>query len=327
MKTDYYQLLGVAKDATPDVIKKAYRKLAMQFHPDKNPGNKQAEDKFKQVSEAYAVLSDADKRKKYDAFGNAEAFHGAYSNEDIFRDFNLDDILSQFGMKNSGWGNFKFRRGQGGTQAGAGGGPGSVFDDLFGGAAAAAGGSPGAGPARRGPAQAPTKGQDAEVHITISFHEAMNGTERPLRLHIDGEDRELTVRIPTGISTGKKLRIKGEGHRGTAGRGDLHLVVTVADDPRFERKGNDLHVLAMVRPSVLLLGGQAEVDTLHGRKNIKVPSGTATGTLIRIKKQGAPILGKTNEHGDLYVRVESAGVSALTDAQRAAAEALRDAGL
>lgn len=332
MKTDFYQLLGVAKDATPDALKKAYRKMAMQYHPDRNPGDKAAEEKFKQMSEAYAVLSDPEKRKKYDAFGSAEAFNGAYSTEDIFRDFNMDDILQQFGMKGSGWGNFKFRRGAGGAAGGpggpggpggvGGGGAGSIFDDLFGGGGG--GGAPGTRARPPGPAP---RGQDAEVPITIGFHEAMHGTDRPLKLHIDGEDRDLTVRIPAGIATGKKLRIKGEGHRGAAGKGDLHLSVTVAEDPRFERKGDDLYTTAQVRPSTLLLGGQVEVETLKGKRNVKVSQGTSSGAMVRVRKQGAPVLGKAGEHGDLYVRLEVTPPATLSDDQKRAAEALRDAGL
>lgn len=317
MKKDYYQVLGVAKDATPEAIKKAYRKMAMQFHPDRNAGDKTAEEKFKDVSEAYAVLSDEAKRKKYDTFG-AEGFAQNYSTEDIFRDFNMDDILSQFGMKGSGWGgSFKFRRGAGGAPGGApaGAGGGSMFDDLFGGGG------------RGRPQGPPAKGADAEVPITISFHESMHGSERPLRLSIDGEDHELTVRIPPGISTGKRLRVKGEAHRGPGGKGDLHLMVTVGDDPRFERKGDDLHTTAVVKPSVLLLGGSLEVETLHGKKRIKVAPGTSTAALVRIKHQGAPVLGKPTEHGDLYVRMDVEAPVTLTDEQRAAAEALREAGL
>jgi curved DNA-binding protein len=318
MKKDYYQVLGVAKDAGQDVIKKAYRKLAMEHHPDRNAGDKGAEEKFKDVSEAYAVLSDEAKRKKYDAFG-AEGFAQNYSTEDIFRDFNVDDILSQFGMKGSGWGgSFKFRKGAGGAPGAAGaagGGSASIFDDLFGGGG------------RGRPQGPPAKGADAEVQITLGFHEAMHGGERPIHLSIDGEDHEMTVRIPPGISTGKRLRVKGEGHRGPGGKGDLHLMVTVAADPRFERQGDDLHTTAKVKPSALLLGGSVEVGTLHGKKSIKIAAGTSTAALVRIKKQGAPILGRPTEHGDLYVRLDVEAPAPLTEAQRKASELLRDSGL
>ena len=315
MKSDYYALLGIAKDATPDEVKKAYRKLAMQHHPDRNQGDKTAEEKFKQVSEAYAVLSDPDKRKKYDAYGSADAFSQNVSTDDIFKDFNLDDILSQFGMRSSGWGNFKTRRAGGAPGAGGGNGNGSVFDDLFGGGQTAT------------RERTPRKGQDAELPLTIPFHDAMFGGERPIALQIDGEERRLTVRVPAGISTGKKLRVKGEGHKGAGGRGDLHLLVTVEEDPRFERKGDDLHTTAHVLPSTLLLGGSADVDTLHGRKRIKVTGGVASGTQVRVRGQGAPVLGKADARGDLYVRLEVHFEGPLTDEQTAAIERLRDVGL
>lgn len=310
MKTDYYALLGVAKEATPEEIKKAYRKLAMQFHPDRNQGDKAAEEKFKQVSEAYAVLSDPEKRKKYNAFGSADAFSQNVSTDDIFRDFNLDDILSQFGMKSSGWGNFKARRGPGG-----GGGGGSIFDDLM--------GAGGATTRER----AVKKGDDAEVALTIPFHDAMFGGERPLVLRIGGEERKLTVKIPAGICSGKKLRVRGEGHRSAGGNGDLHLLVTVEADPRFERRGDDLHTSAQVPFSTLLLGGSADVDTLAGKKRIKVTGGQPSGIQVRVRGQGAPVLGKSDERGDLYVRLEAHVEGPLSDEQRAAAERLREVGL
>lgn len=315
MKTDYYTLLGVAKDAPPEAIKKAYRKMAMQYHPDRNPGDKAAEEKFKQVSEAYAVLSDAEKRKKYDAYGSADAFSQHVSTEDIFKDFNIDDILSQFGMRGSGWGNFRTRKGGAGV--------GSIFDDLFGGnpAAATAG-----RPRPTAHAEAP-KGRDAEVAIVVSFAEAMHGGERHLRLTIGGEDRQLKVRIPAGISTGKKLRVRGEGHKSALGAGDLNLMVTVEPDPRFERKGDDLHTVAVVAPSTLLLGGSVEVETLEGKKSIKVAAGTSTTAVVRIRKHGAPLLGKAGERGDLYVKLEVGSCGSLSEPQQQAALALRAAGL
>ena len=319
MKKNYYDVLGVAKTADADQIKAAYRKKAKEFHPDRNPGDKSAEDKFKDVSEAYAVLSDDAKRKKYDSFG-AENFAQAHSTDDILRDFNIDDILSQFGMRGSGWGNFGGRgRARVNVNTSTGGGGSSIFDDLF-------SGFGGGGGAPKRP-QAPAKGAEAQVAITVSFHEAMFGGERPLHLNVGGEDRKFTLRIPPGIASGKRLRVKGEGHRGTGGTGDLSLLVTVAPDPRFERQGDDLHTVAPVKPSTLLLGGAVEVETLHGRKSLTVAAGTTTDQLIRIRKQGAPVLGKSGQHGDLFVRLVVLAAGELTTAQRTAAEALRDAGL
>ncbi|MSP90416.1 MAG: J domain-containing protein [Myxococcales bacterium] len=330
MKRDYYTLLGVPHDASPDVIKKAYRKLAAKHHPDKNPGNQEAEEKFKQVAEAYAVLSDVEKRKKYDTFG-AEQFSRSHTQEDIFKDVNFDDLLQQFNLRWSGWGTSRAAKGGGGRAPGVG----SILEDFFGGTAATAtaprpgappGPSPGNGRGARaagGPA-----GHDAEVPITVSFAEAMDGTERDLRLNIGGEDRKFTVRIPAGVETGQRLRVRGEGHVGPGGRGDLHLLVTVEADGRFERKGNDVYVTAQVRPSALVLGGSVEVDTLRGRRNVKIAVGSTSAALIRVRGQGSPVLGKTDQRGDLYVRLEVLGAAGpLTDEQRKAAEQLRAAGL
>ena len=310
MKSDYYAQLEVPRDASADAIKKAYRKAAMKYHPDKNPGDKAAEEKFKQVSEAYAVLSDETKRKQYDQFGDSR-FHSEHSTEDILRDFNLDDILSQFGMRGSGWGNFKFRRG-GGAPAAA-----SPFDDLFG----------NAGARGRGRAEPPPAGADAEVSLLVPFLDAMHGGEKQIQLSIDGEQRDLNVKIPAGIATGKKLRVKGEGHRGPGGKGDLYLIVTVDVDARFDRRGNDIHTTAYLPPSSFLLGGPVEVETLSGKKTIKVAGGTSSGAVVRVRKQGAPLLGKSGEHGDLYVKLEVAVPRELSDEQRTAAEALKAAGL
>ena len=324
MKTDYYTLLGVAKDASADEIRKAYRKMAMQYHPDRNQGSKAAEEKFKQISEAYAVLTDPAKRKTYDTVGSADAFAQNHSTEDILKDLNMEDLLSMFGMKNSGWGNFK----AGGQASGGGAGFSSVIEELFGRSArGSAHVGTGTQPPRGRPQPPQTKGHDAEVPIMISFEEAMRGVERHLRLNIDNEERELKVRIPAGVATGKRLKFRGKGHKGAAGNGDLTLVATVQDDPRFERKDDDLHTVALVRPSVLLLGGSVEVDTLEGKKSIKIAAGTSSAALVRIRNHGAPTLGKEGERGDLYVKLEVHVAAPLSEAQQQAATAMRDAGL
>jgi len=309
MAKDFYATLDVERGATADEIKKAYRKLAMEFHPDRNPDDASAEERFKDVSEAYAVLSDPDKRKQFDAFGS-DRFGERFSTEDILKDFNLDDILSQFGMKSSGWGGFSFRRG--GPPGGAGGG--SIFD-MFGGGAQ----RPGSRPAQLG--------SDAEVPIEVSFYEAMHGSERQLQVRIDGQQRDLTIRIPAGIRSGKKLRVKGKGHAGPGGSGDLLLVVQVASDERFERDGDDLRTSARVNVSDLLLGGTVSVETLAGERQLKVKAGTASGTRLRIRGAGAPVLGASEKHGDLYVKLEVVPPDSLDEAQQAAAEALRESGL
>lgn len=316
MAKDFYSTLGVERGASADEIKKAYRQLAMKYHPDRNPGDQAAEERFKDVSEAYAVLSDPDKRKHFDSFGS-EQFGQRFSTEDILRDFNIDDILSQFGMKSSGWGGFSFRRGGGGASGGPGmGGAGSIFD-MFGGG--------GGGP--RQPMERPPVGSNAEVPLEVSFYEAMHGSERGLQVRIDGEQRDLSVRIPPGIRSGKKLRVKGKGHSGPGGPGDLLLIVRVSADDRFERQDDDLHTNAQVLPSDLLLGGTVTVETLTGERRLKVQAGTASGTRLRIRGAGAPVLGKGERRGDLYVRLEVTPPAELDESQRAAAEALRESGL
>lgn len=316
MAKDFYDTLGVAREASSDEIKKAYRKLAMKYHPDRNPDDATAEEKFKDVSEAYAVLSDSDKRKKYDTYGDSQ-FHQQFTTEDILRDFNIDDILNQFGMKNSGWG-FHNRGGARGSARGGGGGGGSIFDMFSG----------GGGRSRPTPTQRPQpKGRDAEVPLTVSFHESMKGAERSLTVHIDGEDVALKVRVPAGIETGKKLRVKGKGHRGPAGSGDLYLVVEVADDERFERKGTHLHTVAEVPPSLLLLGGLVEVETLDGPKTLRVGAGTSSDRVLRVRGAGAPTLGRSEDRGNLYVALQVRVPETLDEAQKEAAESLRAAGL
>ncbi len=313
MAKDFYETLGVAKDATADEIKKAYRKLAMKFHPDRNPDDASAEDRFKDVSEAYAVLSDEDKRKRYDTVGDS-GFHQQFSTEDILRDFNIDDILSQFGMKSSGWG----FGGGGGARGSARGGRdaagGSIFD-MFGGGGR---GRPGQQQQQR---QQP-RGRDAEVPLTVSFHEAMKGAERSLTIHMDGGDVTLTIRVPAGIETGKKLRAKGKGHRGPGGPGDLYLLIDVAPDERFERKGDNLHTTAAVVPSTLLLGGRITVETLEGEKVLRVGPGTSSDKVLRVRGAGAPILGKTEARGSLYVALVVRVPETLNEAQIEAANAL-----
>ena len=311
MRKDYYAVLGIEKGASADEIKKAYRKLAMQFHPDRNQGDPSAEERFKEVSEAYAVLSDTEKRQQYDTFGDTR-FHQQWSTEDIFRDFNIDDILSSFGMRGSGWGNFRARG------AGAGG-PGASFFDMFG----------GGGRTRPDPRQAPPRperGRNAELPISISLYEAVHGSERTIEIKLDGSSKDLTVRIPAGIETGKKLRLRGKGHEGPGGAGDLMLVVKVEEDPRFERRGADLYTVAKVPPSTLLLGGSAEVETFDGNRSLRIEAATPSGRQLRIRGAGVPRLG-SSDRGDLYVRLEIAMPERLDEDQLAAARALREAGL
>src|ERR1035437_9783337 len=198
MNTDYYKILGIDKTASSEEIKKAYRKLAVKYHPDKNPGNKEAEEKFKKMSEAYAVLSDVEKRKQYDNVGSDD-FSQRYTQEDIFRDFDINQILRDLG----------FAGGVGGRKRSqhAGGDP---YADLFGG-----------GHHR----QTPRKGGDLEYNLAITLEEAVLGAEKKLAFNNDGKVDEINIKIPPGINTGKKLRLTGKGLQGSHGgpSGDLYL--------------------------------------------------------------------------------------------------------
>ncbi|MBI5815223.1 MAG: DnaJ domain-containing protein [Nitrospinae bacterium] len=313
MSKDYYELLGVKRDADEKELKKAYRKLAKQYHPDKNPGNKAAEDKFKEISEAYAVLSDKDKRAKYDRFGH-DRFHQTYSQQDIFNGANFQDIFSEmgiggnifemfFGGGRGGGGRIRFEQGGGGMGGGFG------YDPFAG---------------QRGAA----RGQDFETEMTVSLREAVKGCERPLTLRTPDGVQTLTVKIPAGIETGKKLRLKGKGGKAPRGgeAGDVYVVITVAEDPVFKREGADLYVDAHVEYSKLILGGAVAVETLDGERTIKVAPGADPGKMIRIKGGGAPML-KGGGHGDLYVKLRVKAPAHPTDEQKKLAAKLAEQGL
>jgi curved DNA-binding protein len=285
---DYYKALGVERNATAEELRKVFRKLAMQYHPDRNPGDKAAEERFKEINEAYAVLSDPEKRKKYDTFG-AEGFGQRFSREDIFSGFDLNTIFEDLGVR-----------------MGAGG---SVFDALFGrstgGSRAGRGarGAWGAGPQGFGGAGA-QPGADAAADLMIGFFESIRGGERVVSVPGPGGGREqVTVRIPAGISSGKKLRVRGKGKASPFGgaRGDLYLTVVVAPDPVFTRDGDDVRCEVRVPPSALVLGGTVEVPTLSGPRRVKVKAGTQAGAQIRLAGQG--VQRANGKHGNLYARL------------------------
>ncbi len=298
MAKDYYGVLGVAKEASADEIKKAYRKLALKYHPDKNPGDKKAEEKFKEITEAYAVLSDPEKRKQYDQFGEA-GFHQRYSQEDIYRDFDVGDIFREFGF---------------GTD--------DIFSHLFGGAA----GGRGRTGFFRGGAPQQIKGQDLLMRITIPFRQAVQGGERRIEYRRDGRVETLQVRIPPGVETGKRLRVSGKGGASPSGgaAGDLFLEITVEADPVFHRDGDDLHVKVRVPFSGASLGTTVDVPTLEGTKRVKVPSGLQSGGKIRLKGYGVPVRGTK---GDLYAIVDVEVPTKLTEKQKKLLEELSKEGL
>lgn len=303
--SDYYKILGVDKSADEKTIKNAYRKLAMKYHPDKNQGDKAAEEKFKELSEAYAVLSDKEKRQKYDMFGS-DKFHQQYSQEDIFRDVDLGDILRGFGFGGFSTG--------GSRQAHV------NFSDLF-------GGGMNFNNMRGGISGRP--GRDLTHKLTVSFREAVLGGDRDLSFRAPDGIKNVSVKIPGGIETGKRLRLAGKGESGTgnAPAGDLYLEVVVQDDNVFERDGDDLIVKGRVSFTQAILGGKIEIPNIEGEaKTIKIPPGTQSGTKIRIKGQGAKRLGKPGR-GDLYVVVHVSVPHKLTSAQKKMIEELEKEGL
>ena len=357
-KRDYYEVLGVSRDVSADELKKAYRKLAVKFHPDKNPGDKTSEDKFKEIGEAYDILSDDQKRAAYDRYG-----HGAFANGgggssgggfhdpfDIFRDV-----------------------------FGGGGGGGGVFESFFGG-----GGGGGGGRQRR---DGPQRGADLRYGIEISLEDAAHGTEREIEYdrqavcktctgsgstsgsgkkscrtcggvgqvissrgffqiqqncpdcqgsgevisdpckHCSGSGRtkertKLRVKIPAGIEEGSRLRSGGNGDYGAKGgpAGDLYIVVQIKAHELFEREGDDLHCQMPLSFSTAALGGETTVPTLDGKANLKIPAGTQNGTTFRLRGKGIKTLGESH-HGDLYVHVTIAVPTKLSAEQKAHLEA------
>ena len=222
MAKDYYAVLGVEKTASTEAIKKAYRKLAIKYHPDKNPGDKQAEERFKEITEAYAVLSDAEKRRQYDQFGEA-GFHQRFSQEDIFRNVDLNTIFREFGF--------------GGDD---------LFGQLFGGRGASFHGGRGR----------PIKGQDLLLRLAIPFRQAILGGERHIDLTRHGHAEPIKVRIPPGVETGQKLRLAGKGAPSPMGGppGDLYIEIRIKQHEIFERDGDDLHCKVPVALTTAALG-------------------------------------------------------------------------
>ena len=311
---DYYEILGVAKGATQDEIKKAYRKLALKYHPDKNAGNKEAEEKFKKISEAYAVLSDKKKREEYDTYGSS-GFHQRYSQEDIFRGFDINDILRQFGFsgssfQSSGW--FRTNRGPAG------------FEDLFN-HTGGMGGSCGGGSCR----PQPIRGEDLTYGITISLNDVLHGAEKTINLRQNGRDNNISVKIPKGIEAGKRLRLTGKGSPSMTGgpAGDLYLKINIAPHPVFTRDGDDLLMEKRIPFSEACLGTKIEVETLDGKKlKVKVPAGVQQESKLRLKGHGLPS-DPTGSRGDIYVKIAVRIPEKLSREQKKAVKALAEVGL
>ncbi len=333
---DYYEILGVERGANQDVIKKAYRKLAMQFHPDKNPGNKEAEEKFKEAAGAYEILSDPDKRAKYDRFGH-QAFQGSggFGGGGGFQD--VEDIFSHFG---------------------------DIFGDIFG----MGGMGGGAGQRRRSHNQS-RKGADLRYILELSLKEVVTGIEKDIEFDCDescstckgsgaeegtkpetcstcggqgqvvrqqgffqmastcpscqgkgqmikskcknckgrgrtSKHRKIRVTVPAGVDNGTRLRVAGEGEGGYQGGhpGDLYVEMRIADDDRFERRENDVIGSLSISYLQAILGGEVEAETITGKEKINIPAGIQVGEMIRLSGQGIPQL-RGSRRGDLYFEV------------------------
>lgn len=316
MAEDYYQLLGVEKSASKDEIKKAYKKLAMKYHPDKNKGDKKAEEKFKKINEAYAVLGNDEKRKQYDSFG-AEGFSNRYTQEDIFRGFDINDIFEEFGF---GSDIFSTIFGGGGGKRSQ---QGSPFTFHFNGD----GGDPFGRQAHTRQSARP-QNLDRELELKLTLEEAINGGKKTISFNAgEGMDR-ISITIPPGIEEGKKLKVKGKGsadhHSGQ--RGDLYCRVSISPHPDYKREGKDLVVEKEVKLTELVLGGKVNVTTLdNARYELKIPPLSKNNSFLRIKGKGVPY--GNGKQGNLLVKLTAKIPDNLTDEQRKLFEQLAESGL
>ena len=317
---DYYSILGVNRNASEKEIKQAFRRLARKHHPDVNPGDKAAEERFKEISQAYEVLADKDKRQKYDQFGDqwqyADQFAKAGGQTPPFQGFDFGDLF--------GGGARTYHYGAEGLD--------SLFDELLRGS--------------RGGAYAgrfSRRGQDFEQPVEVTLEEAFSGTSRLLSLQVEepcatcggsgriqnvpcstcrgrgtiSQVKKLEVKIPAGVKTGSRVRIAGKGGQGYRGgaRGDLYLAIRVKPHQTFERRGDDLHVRVSVPLATAVLGGEVKVPTLKGELALKIPSETQNGRLFRLAGQGMPRLGETSR-GDLKAEVNVALPAKLSSEER-----------
>lgn len=298
-KKDYYKILEVPRTASQEDIKKAYRKLAIKYHPDKNPNNPQAEQRFKELNEAYEVLSDPEKRKKYDQFGEnwefAEQYAGAGARgygygggKGTYTTFSFDDIFDNESGSNSDGG---FR---------------DIFESIFG---------------ERFSGKKAKKEQDVQGTIEISLEEACLGTSKVINV----EDQKIRLQIKPGSYDGLQLKIKGKGrlNPSTGERSDLYLTIRVRPHSLFERKGDDLYMQLPISFGLAALGGEVTLDTIDSKVALKIPAGTDSGKTLRVKGKGMPLYDNPQQRGDLYVQVQIVSPKKLTDEQRRILETLR----
>ena len=321
---DYYQTLGVSKTASDKELKQAYRKLARKHHPDVNPGDKAAEAKFKEINEAYEVLGDPEKRRKYDELGaNWRLYEQAQQQGDAwpggspfggggawtinmggspsggYRTMTEEEMHEMFGNED----------------------PFSDFFKTFFGGGGATAKEHGRGRARA----RSQKGRDIEHEVELTLEEAFHGATRRISIKQGGHARSVDVRIPPGVKDGSRVRAAGEGEAGSNGgpSGDLYLRVRLRSHAVFERDGNDLRAKVAVPATTAVLGGEANVPTITGSVRLKIPETTQNGQVFRLKGHGMPVLGKAGERGDLYASVEIQLPRALNREQRQHWEALQ----
>jgi len=308
--SDYYEMLGISKDASDKQVKQAYRKMARKYHPDVNSGDKAAEDKFKKVNEAYEVLSDPEKRKQYDRYGEQWQYADQFEQQRGQQRYTRQGPTFEFGSGTDGFG--------------------SIFEDLFVG--------------RKGGFRRSRRGQDMQYSIEVTLREAFNGATKVIELKMEepcpscsgkgcyacnglGITRQahrFEVKVPAGVKNGSKVRMGGKGGPGIGGgkAGDLYLIVSVKADPVFQRRGDDLHADVPLPLTTAVLGGEVKVATLGGDIELKVTALTQNGKVFRLSGKGMPHLGKSG-HGDLLAKVKVVLPQNLTDDEKKLFEDLR----
>lgn len=280
---DYYKILGVSKSASQDEIKKAYRKLALKYHPDKNPGDKSAEAKFKEANEANEVLGDTEKRRRYDELGS-----------------NWNAYQQPGGSGGFDWGKYQQQGGQTfysdfgdlGGSFGGGGGFSDFFEAFFGG---------GFGGSKQQKGKRVSKGQDLEAELPITLEDAYNGAEKIF----DVNGQKIKLKIKKGVNDGQMLKLAGKGNPGQGGaNGDLLIRIRIENHPIYKRIEDDLYMDLPVDVVTAVLGGKTDVSTLKGRIKVSIPPETPNGKTLRLSGMGMPKYGKENQHGDLYAKIE-----------------------
>jgi curved DNA-binding protein len=297
---DYYKILGVDKSATEKDIKAAYRKLARKFHPDLNPNDTEANKKFQQINEANEVLSDPEKRKKYDKYG--ENWQHGEEHEQYARQ-QQQNRQQYGGGQYSGFGGGYGQGFENFENFGNGGDFSDFFQQMFGGSAGG-----------RTRTQAKYRGQDFNAELHLGFREAAETHKQTLTVN----GKQIRITIPAGVENGQTIKIAGHGGPGSNGgpAGDLYITFVVAGDPHFKRTGADLHINVKISLYTAVLGGEITVDTLTGKVKLKVAAGTQNGTKVKLKGKGFPVYKKEGEHGDLYLTYDIEIPTNLTDKQK-----------